>query len=100
MKTQISITNDSSFNIVLLTTAGNSLTYDKIINIGDTITLNVEPSIYSIDIAATDVRPDINLLRFDWLKYRDFINTEDKKKIIIINNLSGKESFLKNKDFS
>ena len=66
MKTQISITNDSSFNIVLLTTAENSLTHDKIINLGDTVILNVEPSIYSIDIAATDVRSDINLLRFDW----------------------------------
>ena len=49
MKTQISITNDSSFNIVLLTTSENSLIYDKIINLGETIILNVEPSIYSID---------------------------------------------------
>lgn len=91
MKTQISITNDSSFNIVLLTTSENSLIYDKIINLGETIILNVEPSIYSIDISATDVRPDINLLRFDWLKYKNFIEIKNEKKSIIINNLSGKE---------
>ena len=91
MKTPVSIINDSSFNIVLLTTSENSLIYDKIINLGETIILNVETSIYGIDISATDVRPDINLLRFDWLKYKNFIEIKNEKKSIIINNLSGKE---------